>query len=62
MLGAVPGLGPKRAEALLATQTIAELAALTAEELTVMSVGGKRLGETVAKFLASAFNWRSSQQ
>lgn len=46
MLSAIPGLGAKRCEALIASSdhSIADLAGLTAEELSALVVGGKRLG------------------
>jgi ERCC4-type nuclease len=44
MLGAIPGFGAKRVEALLATHSIADLVALSAEDLSALVVGGKRLG------------------
>uniref|UniRef100_A0A6C0E5F5 ERCC4 domain-containing protein n=1 Tax=viral metagenome TaxID=1070528 RepID=A0A6C0E5F5_9ZZZZ len=47
MLGAVPGLGPKRVTALLATHSIADLVALTEAELADLVVG-KRLGAIAA--------------
>jgi hypothetical protein len=53
MLGAVPGLGPKRVTALLATHSIADLVALTETELADLVVG-KRLGAVVAATLYKA--------
>jgi ERCC4-type nuclease len=53
MLGAVPGLGPKRVTALLATHSIADLVALTEGELADLVVG-KRLGAAVAATLYGA--------
>lgn len=44
MLSAIPGLGSKKVDALLATHSIADLVALTAEQLSQVQVGGKKLG------------------
>ena len=54
MLSAVPGLGSKRVEAVLAVNSIAELAAMTAAELAALVAGGKRLGEKLGETLAEA--------
>jgi ERCC4-type nuclease len=56
MLSAVPGLGAKRVESLLATASIANLVALTVEQLAEVSAGGKRLGPKVAETLYAAFH------
>jgi len=53
MLGAVPGLGPKRVTALLTTHSIADLVSLTEGELAELVVG-KRLGPVVASTLYTA--------
>lgn len=44
MLSAIPGLGAKRCEALIAAHSIADLTARSAEDLSALVVGGKRLG------------------
>ena len=44
MLSAIPGLGSKKVDALLATHSIADLVALSGEELSLLQVGGKKLG------------------
>jgi len=44
MLSAIPGLGSKKVDALLATHSIADLVALSADELSQIQVGGKKLG------------------
>ena len=44
MLSAIPGLGAKRCEALVAEHSVADLVALSTEELSALVVGGKRLG------------------
>jgi ERCC4-type nuclease len=45
MLSAIPGLGAKKCEALVADgRSIADLVGLTADELSALVVGGKRLG------------------
>jgi len=44
MLSAIPGLGSKKVDALLATHSIADLVALSALELSALQVGGKKLG------------------
>jgi len=51
MLSAVPGLGPKRVQALLAEKSIADLVLLTQTEIAALVVGGKRLGDTLAQSL-----------
>lgn len=57
MLGAVPGLGPKRVTALLAMHSIADLVALTEADLADLVVG-KRLGAVVAATLHEALHIR----
>ena len=44
MLSAIPGFGAKRVTALMAEKSIAELAGLTAAQISELTVGGKRLG------------------
>ena len=44
MLSAIPGLGSKKVDALLATHSIADLVALSAEQLSALQIGGKKLG------------------
>ena len=44
MLSAIPGLGSKKVDALLATHSIADLVGLSADELSQIQVGGKKLG------------------
>lgn len=44
MLSAIPGLGAKRCEALVAEKSIADLVGLSADDLSALVVGGKRLG------------------
>ena len=44
MLSAIPGLGSKKVDALLTTHSIADLVALSAEQLSALQVGGKKLG------------------
>ena len=44
MLSAIPGLGAKKCEALVAERSVADLAGLSVEELSALVVGGKRLG------------------
>jgi len=51
MLSAVPGLGAKRVEALLAEKSIAELVGLSATEIAAVVAGGKRLGEKLGTVL-----------
>jgi len=48
MLSAVPGLGPKRVQALLAEKSIADLVLLSQAEIAALVVGGKRLGDILA--------------
>ena len=54
MLGAVPGLGPKRVEALLAERSIVELGACSAEELVALG-----LNKTVAAALHAALRTKA---
>jgi len=54
MLGAVPGLGPKRVTALLAVKSIGELATMSSAEIGNLVVGGKKLGPKVADTLVTA--------
>lgn len=58
MLGGVPGLGPKRVEALLATKSVAELATMTASEISALSVNGKRMGDALATTIWDALHWK----
>ena len=44
MLSAIPGLGSKKVDALLTTHSIADLVALSGDELSQIQVGGKKLG------------------
>lgn len=44
MLSAIPGLGSKKVDALLTTHSIADLVGLSAEQLSQVQVGGKKLG------------------
>jgi len=55
MLSAVPGLGSKRVSALLAEKSIAELVAMSASEIGVLLVGGKRLGPKLGETLYNCF-------
>lgn len=45
MLSAIPGLGAKRVHALLSATSIADLVALSAEQIAVIQAGDKRLGD-----------------
>lgn len=56
MLSAVPGLGAKRIEALLATVTIADLVGMTKEEIAALNVGGKKLGVKLGETLFDALH------
>jgi ERCC4-type nuclease len=51
MLSAVPGLGLKRVEALLAEKSLVELAAMTATDIADITAGGKRLGPALGTTL-----------
>jgi ERCC4-type nuclease len=44
MLSAIPGLGAKRCETLMTERSVADLVGLSADELSALVVGGKRLG------------------
>jgi ERCC4-type nuclease len=56
MLAGIPGLGPKRAAALLETRTLAQLATLTATEITELKTGEKRLGPKLGQTIWEAFH------
>ena len=58
MLSAVPGLGAKRVETILAEKSLAELATMSAAELAGLVAGGKRLGEKLGATLAEALRAR----
>ena len=56
MLSAVPGLGAKKVEALLAARSIRDLAAFSAAELAALDVGGRVLGPKAAATLHEALH------
>jgi len=56
MLSAVPGLGSKKVEAILATHSLASLAALSAVDLAALSVGDRALGAKAAATLYEALH------
>ena len=51
MLSAVPGLGLKRVESLLATTSLSELVGMSATAIAEISAGGKRLGPKLGETL-----------
>jgi ERCC4-type nuclease len=55
MLSAIPGLGAKRASALLALKSIAELVSMSAVELAELTAGGKRLGPKLGSAIYDSF-------
>ena len=61
MLGAVPGLGAKRIQALLAEHSIADLVTAcsngSSDSLGELVVGGKRLGPALGALLRDALLW-----
>lgn len=57
MLTAIPGLGAKKVDALLTTHSIGDLATLSAEELSALQVGGKRLG-VLGEAIAAALQYK----
>jgi len=66
MLGAVPGLGAKRIQALLAEHSIADLVAAcsgsgNSNSLGELVVGGKRLGPALGALLRDALLWREEK-
>jgi len=64
MLGAVPGLGAKRIQALLAEHSIADLVAAcsgSSDSLGELVVGGKRLGPALGALLRDALLWREEK-
>jgi hypothetical protein len=56
MLSAVPGLGAKKVEALLAAYSIGSLAALSAVDLAALDTGGRALGAKAAATLHEALH------
>jgi ERCC4-type nuclease len=58
MLSAIPGLGSKRVDALLLTYSIADLVALSADEISALQIGGKRLG-ALGSVIASSLHSKS---
>jgi ERCC4-type nuclease len=56
MLGGVPGLGAKRIEGVLQQASIAELATMTAAEISGLVVGGKRLGDKLGATIQEALS------
>lgn len=58
MLSAIPGLGSKKVDALLATHSIADLVSLTAVNLSDLQISGKRLG-VLGATIASALHSKS---
>jgi len=58
MLSAIPGLGSKRVDALLTTHSIADLVALSADEIGALQISGKRLG-ALGPVIASSLHSKS---
>jgi ERCC4-type nuclease len=58
MLSAVPGLGGKKVVALLAQKSIAELVGMSASDIGIMNVGGRKLGEKIGLALYEALHSR----
>lgn len=58
MLSAVPGLGLKRVEALLAEKSLVELAAMTATEIAGITAGGKRLGPALGTAIYDCMRYK----
>ena len=58
MLSAVPGLGGKRVVALLAQKSVADLVGMTVDEIGVLQVGGRKLGDKVGLALYEALHSR----
>jgi ERCC4-type nuclease len=56
MLSAVPGLGAKKVEALLATHSLAALAAMPVDDLAALDTGGRVLGAKAATTLHEALH------
>jgi ERCC4-type nuclease len=56
MLSAVPGLGAKRVEELLAEKSVADLVGLSAADLAAVVAGGKRLGDKLGTVLFEALH------
>ena len=59
MLSAIPGLGSKKVDALLTTHSIADLVALSGEQLSALQIGGKKLG-TLGPVIAESLHSKSN--
>lgn len=57
MLSAIPGLGSKKVTALLATHSVADIAALTVADIAALTIGGKRIGDKLAATIHEALHW-----
>ena len=57
MLSAIPGLGAKKVAAMLAERTIADLCGLSAEDISAISVSGKKLG-VLGSSIYDALHWK----
>ena len=58
MLSAIPGLGSKKVDALLLIHSIADLVALSADEISAIQISGKRLG-ALGSVIASSLHSKS---
>ena len=56
MLSSLPGFGAKRAAVLLKTHSIADLVALSAEEIAALSVADRKLGAKLGALMHVIFN------
>jgi hypothetical protein len=56
MLSAIPGLGAKRVDALMATRRIVDLVGMSVAELAALDAGGKRIGDKLATTIHAAFH------
>ena len=59
MLSAIPGLGEKRVSALLEQKSVASLVGMDSIAIAALVVGGKRLGEKLAKTIYDTLHFSS---
>lgn len=60
MLSAIPGLSQKRAAGILEQYSVASLAQLSVGEIAALVIGGKRLGDSLARTIHDALNARTT--
>jgi len=60
MLSAIPGLGGKRVEGLLALKTIADLCTMTEEAIALLTVNERKIGKALAATVYAALRARAA--